>query len=113
VNDTELDIVVGTWKHFYSWYARDGGNRSYTWVKNTLQRQGLVTKSKKKDSHRQRRERSPLPGMMIHQDGSDHEWVLGKKWDLIVTMDDATNEHYSMFLFMRREQPAVFKVRKM
>lgn len=92
-------------KHFYSWYSREGGKRSYTWVKNTLQKQGLVTKSKKKGSHRQRRERSPLPGMMIHQDGSDHEWVLGKKWDLIVTMDDATNEHYSMF-FVHEEGTA-------
>jgi hypothetical protein len=35
--------------------------------------------------------------MMIHQDGSRHEWVLGKQGDLIVTMDDATNEHYNMF----------------
>jgi hypothetical protein len=35
--------------------------------------------------------------MMLHQDGSQHEWVPGKKWDLIVTMDDATSEHYSMF----------------
>ena len=84
-------------QHFHSWYSREGGKRSYTWVKNTLQKQGLVTKSKKKGSHRQRRDRSPLPGMMIHQDGSDHEWVLGKKWNLIVTMDDATNEYYSMF----------------
>ena len=33
---------------------------------------------------------------MIHQDGSTHEWVSGQKWDLIVTMDDATNAHYSM-----------------
>ena len=24
-------------KHFYSWYRKDGGTRSYTWVKNTLQ----------------------------------------------------------------------------
>ncbi|MCK7477760.1 MAG: helix-turn-helix domain-containing protein [Candidatus Moduliflexus flocculans] len=23
-------------KHFYSWYIRDGGKRSYTWVKNSL-----------------------------------------------------------------------------
>lgn len=84
-------------KHFYSWYTRDGGKRSYTWVKNTLQSQGLVTKVKQKGVHRQRRERSPLPGMMLHQDGSSHEWVKGKKWDLIVTMDDATNVHYSMF----------------
>jgi hypothetical protein len=35
--------------------------------------------------------------MMVHQDGSTHEWVAGQKWDLIVTMDDATSEHYSMF----------------
>jgi hypothetical protein len=34
--------------------------------------------------------------MMIHQDGSTHQWVPGVYWDLIVTMDDATNEHYSM-----------------
>ena len=38
-----------------------------------------------------------MPGMMLHQDGSTHEWVPGQHWDLIVTMDDATNEHYSMF----------------
>jgi hypothetical protein len=35
--------------------------------------------------------------MMLHQDGSTHEWVPGQHWDLIVTMDDATNEHYSIF----------------
>lgn len=37
-----------------------------------------------------------MPGIMIHQDGSTHEWVSGQKWDLIVTMDDAPNVHYSM-----------------
>ena len=61
-------------KHFYAWYKRDGGGRSYTWVKSRLQEAKLV-----------------------HQDGSTHEWVPGQHWDLIVTMDDATNEHYSMF----------------
>jgi transposase len=84
-------------KHFYTWYKRGGGQRSYTWVKNTLQTKGLVSKATKRGVHRKRRERAPLPGMMLHQDGSSHEWVCGKKWDLIVTMDDATNEHYSMF----------------
>lgn len=84
-------------RHFYSWYLREGGKRSYTWVKNTLQKQGEVPKLKKKGTHRRKRERSPFPGMMLHQDGSRHEWVLGKQWDLIVTMDDATNEHYNMF----------------
>jgi hypothetical protein len=43
--------------------------------------------------------------MMLHQDGSRHEWVPGKLWDLIVTMDDATNEHYSMF-FVEEEGTA-------
>jgi transposase len=84
-------------KHFYRWYQDDGGKRSYTWVKNTLQSRGLVSKKPKRGTHRKRRDRSPLAGMMLHQDGSTHEWVPGKKWDLIVTMDDATNEHYSMF----------------
>lgn len=89
----------GGWsaKHFYAWYQRDGGSRSYTWVKNRLQEANLVTRAKARGAHRKRRERSPWPGLMIHQDGSTHEWVSGQRWDLIVTMDDATNEHYSMF----------------
>jgi len=29
-------------------------------------------------------------------DASTHDWVPGVKWDWVVTMDDATNEHYSM-----------------
>src|SRR4030042_863526 len=92
-------------QHFYSWYRRDGGRLSYMWVKNTLQANGLVLKLAKRGVHRKRRERAHLPGMMLHQDGSNHEWVSGKKWDLIVTMDDATNEHYSMF-FVEEEGTA-------
>ena len=84
-------------KHFYAWYRKDGGGRSYTWVKSRLQEAGLIQKSSGRGKHRKRRERAPWPGLMIHQDGSTHEWVPGKKWDLIVTMDDATNEQYSMF----------------
>ena len=84
-------------KHFHGWYQRAGGSRSYTWVKKRLQEAALVPKAKKRGAHRKRRERSALPGMMIHQDGSTHEWVISRKWDLIVTMDDATSEHYSMF----------------
>lgn len=83
-------------RHFHDWYRRDGGKRSYSWVKKHLQAAGLVEKSKQKGTHRKKRERMPLPGMMIHQDGSRHEWVTGQMWDLIVTMDDATNEHYDM-----------------
>jgi transposase len=96
-------------KHFYSWYNRDGGRRSYTWVKNALQRAGLAARGKKKGVHRKRREPSPLPGMLLHQDGSRHEWVEGKKWDLIITMDDATNEHYSMFFVEEEGTMSSFK----
>jgi hypothetical protein len=92
-------------KHFHGWYRRSGGTRSYTWVKRRLQEAELVPKTGKRGSHRKRRERSALPGMMIHQDGSTHEWVAGQMWDLIVTMDDATNEHYSMF-FVEEEGTA-------
>ena len=36
--------------------------------------------------------------MMVHQDGSRHEWLAGQPpLDLIVTMDDATSEIYSAF----------------
>jgi transposase len=85
-------------KHFYRFYRyHHGGQRSYTWVKNTLQSNKLVQKSPKRGKHRKRRPRAPYPGMLIHQDGSTHEWVAGKKWDLIITFDDATSEHYSMF----------------
>jgi hypothetical protein len=87
-----------TAKHFYSWYRRaHGGLRSYTWVKRTLQAKRLVPKGIQKGQHRKQRPRAPYIGMMLHQDGSKHAWVAGKMWDLIVTMDDASSKHYSMF----------------
>ena len=84
-------------RHFYTRYRREGGMRSYNWVRTKLQAAGAVPRGKGRGKHRKRREPSPCAGMMLHQDGSTHEWVPGVTWDLIVTMDDATNEHYSMF----------------
>ena len=78
-------------KHFHSWYQRAGGTRSYTWVKRRLQEAKMVPKTERRGVHRKRRERSPLPGLMIHQDGSTHAWVPDQQWDLIVTLDDATS----------------------
>ncbi len=97
-------------KHFFSWYRRTHkGMRSYTWVKNRLQEQGLVVKAPRKGAHRKRRPRAPYVGMMLHQDGSRHEWVPEKFWDLIVTMDDATGEHYSMFFVEEEGTQSSFK----
>ena len=85
-------------QHFFERYrAHHTGGRSYTWVKRRLQDGGLVQSGKRKGRHRQRRERAPLAGMMLHQDGSTHPWVRGLTWDLIVAMDDATSEVYSGF----------------
>jgi transposase len=85
-------------RHFHSWYRKEhDGRRSYGWVKNTLQHAGVVTRAKARGKHRKKRERAPLPGMLVHQDASKHEWVPGVYWDLVVTMDDATGEHLSMF----------------
>jgi transposase len=84
--------------HFYDKYRDEHkGQRSYTWVKNQLQGHGIVQKAKKRGVHRRKRERYPMKGMLLHQDGSDHEWIDGCRWDLIVTMDDADNEIYSAF----------------
>ncbi len=85
-------------QHFHERYRdQHNGQRSYTWVKQRLQEGRLVKPGKRKGRHRRRRERAPLAGMLIHQDGSTHQWVPDQTWDLIVTMDDATSEVYSGF----------------
>jgi transposase len=68
---------------------------SYTWVKQALQGAGLVQRGRQRGVHRQRRERRPLPGMLLHIDGSRHRWFQDQRWyDLIVILDDATSEIY-------------------
>ena len=68
---------------------------SYTWVQKALQGAGLVAKRHKRGPHRRRRPRRPLPGMLLHIDGSKHRWLNDDRWyDLIVILDDATSEIY-------------------
>jgi hypothetical protein len=84
--------------HFHSKYTSElKGQRSYSWLKSALQGAGVVKTAKKRGKHRIKRERMPLPGMMIHQDASTHRWVADQAWDLVVTLDDASDEHTSMF----------------
>ena len=40
---------------------------------------GLVTRGRKRGVHRKRRERRPLPGMLLHLDGSYHRWFQGER----------------------------------
>jgi transposase len=68
---------------------------SYTWVQKALQGAGLVAKRHKRGPHRRRRPRRPMPGMLLHIDGSKHRWLNDDRWyDLIVILDDATSEIY-------------------
>ncbi len=83
-------------RHFHEKLQEQHGIRfSYTWVKTALQEAGLVTRRKKPGSHRKRRPRRPLPGMLLHIDGSEHRWFGDeRKYELIVILDDATSEIY-------------------
>jgi transposase len=68
---------------------------SYSWVKGILQGAGLIARGRKRGVHRKRRPRRPLPGMLLHIDGSRHRWLGDERWhDLIVVLDDATSEIY-------------------
>jgi transposase len=99
-------------KHFHEFACRHHGlNYSYTWTKNQLTRAGLVKVSKRGGDHRLRRERRPMTGMMLHQDGSTHEWIpgLGHKVDLIVTMDDATSLVTSAFFVLQEGTESSFR----
>ena len=83
-------------QHFHEKLAAEHGiELSYTWVKQALQGAGLVARGRKRGAHRKRRERRPLPGMLLHIDGSRHQWFQDERWyDLIVILDDATNQIY-------------------
>jgi transposase len=83
-------------QHFHEKLREVHGIRlSYTWVKTALQTAGLVKRRKKPGSHRRRRPRRALPGMMLHIDGSEHRWFSDeRRYELIVVLDDATSEIY-------------------
>lgn len=83
-------------RHFHEKLGSEHGIQlSYTWVKQALQGAGLVKPRRKRGKHRKRRARRPLPGMLLHIDGSQHRWFCDDRWyDLLVIMDDATSEVY-------------------
>jgi transposase len=83
-------------QHFHEKLQGEHGiELSYSWVKQALQGAGLVERGRKRGAHRKRRERRPLPGMLLHIDGSRHQWFQDERWyDLIVILDDATSEIY-------------------
>ena len=91
--ETYYDLNI---RHFHEKLRDEHAIRlSYTWVQKALQGAGLVAKRHKRGPHRRRRPRRPLPGMLLHIDGSKHRWLNDDRWyDLIVILDDATSEIY-------------------
>jgi transposase len=83
--------------------------RSYNWLRLTLQAHGRIKPAPRRGAHRRKRPRRPLAGMMLHQDGSSHQWVADQWWDLIVTMDDATSEIYSAFFVAEEGTMSTFR----
>src|SRR3978361_1180876 len=92
----EVDRIVALYRDRYAgWTAKHfherasekhGLGASYGWTKSVLTAAGLRRSALKRSAHRKKRPRRPMVGMMLHQDGSRHEWIpgLGRGLDLIV-----------------------------
>lgn len=106
--DKYADFTV---KHFHEQLTkRHNYTLGYTVTKSHLHRAGLVRPAPKRSAHRKKRPRRPMRGMMLHQDGSRHAWIEGlPAMDLIVTMDDATSEIYSMILVEEEGTASTFE----
>ena len=86
-------------RHFFQVLRRDHNfSHSYNWLRGVLQLRGITKPLPRRGVYRRKRARKAMVGMMLHQDGSTHAWLPGRMDDLIVTLDDATNEIYSIFL---------------
>jgi transposase len=103
-----------TAKHFHEHLVKDHHfTWGYTWTKTFLHSKGLLERAKRRGAHRRKRPRRPLPGMMLHQDGSRHVWLAGQPaLDLIVTLDDATGAILSAFLVDEEGTASTFRALK-
>ena len=103
-----------TAKHFHEHLVRRHNfSWGYTWTKTFLHSKGLLEKAKRRGAHRRKRPRRPMPGMMLHQDGSRHVWLKGQPaLDLIVTLDDATGAISSAFLVEEEGTASTFRALK-
>ena len=118
--EAELERMLGlyrdkyadfTVKHFHEQLVkRHNYLLGYTVTKLALHAAGLVRPAAKRSAHRKKRPRRPMRGMLLHQDGSRHQWLEGQPaLDLIVTLDDATSEVVSLFLVAEEGTASTFR----
>lgn len=82
-------------RHFHEELSVHGVEVSYSWTKELLQQSGLVRRATSRGQYRRRRARRPLPGMLVHLDGSLHRWFEHESDEyqtLVAAVDDATSE---------------------
>lgn len=98
-------------RHFHQIVRREHGvTVSYSFVKQTLQRAGLVKKHRARGRHRLRREPRACFGEMLHLDGSVHAWFTlapEVRPCLIAVSDDATKRVLQAALYPSESTHAV------
>ncbi len=79
--------------------AKEGIVVDHDTVRRWLLAEGKLTVRRRKQVHRQWRERKPCFGAMVQLDGSHHDWFEGRreKCVLMVMVDDATNRMRARF----------------
>ena len=84
VRRVDQERYRGNGKHFHEFLKEEHKiERRTTWTKNKLEESGLIKRGKKGGDHRLRRERRPMAGMMMQQDGSTHRWIPGMEGSLL------------------------------
>jgi transposase len=80
-------------------------------VRRWLLAAGRRTLRRRRQQHRQWRERKPCFGTMVQLDGSHHDWFEGRRsWAVLMVMiDDATNVTHARF-YRRENLEAAFDV---
>jgi len=118
--EEELERMLGLYRDQYSDFTvkhfheqlrkRHNYVLGYTVTKLALHAAGLVRPAAKRSAHRKKRPRRPMRGMLLHQDGSRHQWLEGQReLDLIVTLDDATSEILSLLLVAEEGTASTFR----
>ncbi|MBN21246.1 MAG: transposase [Bdellovibrionaceae bacterium] len=99
--------------HFHEKLTEDHGIQvSYAWLLKELHRSKLIAQKLKSGPPKMRRERKPLPGMLLQIDGSEHAW-LGEEhgnFCLVGIIDDSNNEVYSARFFSHENLESIFYV---